>query len=270
MFYNFLQNYKLLFISILIGVFSFSCTDSIKLDLSHLPTQLVVNSVINPDSTIRVYLSQTQDFASPTSIHKYPNASIQLFEDGALVGYLTEQDSFYSMDYHPQINKEYALEIDAEGFETVYAKTRIPARSSISDSYYLFKYRYDDRESSDFTFCEITLNDPAQIENFYEIEVYKVNNYTWFSSRYDTSEVYNLQTNDPAVLAEGLSSYEPSVLLFSDQLLDGKAYQFSFEFSRFNATSINLEYLTDSLDLVLNLRNLSEEYYSFRKSWIKH
>lgn len=91
--------------------------------------QLVLNSILHPDSTIKVSLTKTLPLGRIRS--DFPvvnNAEIRLYEDDALIGQPAFQDSIYVLDYLPKAGKEYSIEVEVPSFQVLRASDVIPER----------------------------------------------------------------------------------------------------------------------------------------------
>lgn len=244
-----------------------NCTEQVDFTYPTDNPQLVVVSAITPNSNIKVRLFRTQNIEDNTD-SRVPNAKIDLYENEVLLGTLTEiSPADYTFNYHPRINANYKLITTAEEFANIVSEEKIPDTSYISDATYIYPFRYDEAEMSNFAACYFTIHEPVNEENFYEITSYYINRYGIEPS---ICEVYNLNSNDPVIISEGITDYKPTTLFFSDKLFNGQDYQFSFEFCRLNAPNYNGQFITDSIDVMVVFRSISKNYYNYRKSWTKH
>jgi hypothetical protein len=150
-----------------IALLVFSCTQEIDLPFPQGKEQLVLNSILHPDSIIKVSLTKTLPLGSTgTDFPIVDNAEIRLYEDGELIGSPSFQDSIYVLDHLPKTGKEYSIEVEVHGFPTVSASDRMPEVIVASTCYEL-----SDRYNFDFVsynaIQHIYVQDTAGIENSY-------------------------------------------------------------------------------------------------------
>jgi len=105
-----------------------SCQKTVSIDVGQIKPRLVVNSILDKDSLIRVQLSKSKSMMdSLQSIDKINDASIKIFEDNILLQILTKGiNGLYSSTIKPKIASDYRLEIDNTIFGHVEATTLIP------------------------------------------------------------------------------------------------------------------------------------------------
>lgn len=105
-----------------------SCQKTVSIDVGQIKPRLVVNSILDKDSLIRVQLSKSKSMMdSFQSIDKINDASIKIFEDNILLQTLTKGiNGLYSSTIKPKVASDYRLEIDNTIFGHVEATTLIP------------------------------------------------------------------------------------------------------------------------------------------------
>jgi len=106
-----------------------SCTQELDIPFPRGKEQLVLNSILHPDSTIKVSLTKTLPLSSTGS--DFPvvdNAAIRMYEDNVLVGMPAYQDSIYILEYLPKAGKEYRIEVEVPGFQVLRASDMVPER----------------------------------------------------------------------------------------------------------------------------------------------
>lgn len=120
-------------LQLLVGsVFFFSCTQELNIPFPRGQEQLVLNSILNPDSTIKVSLTKTLPLGTISS--DFPvvtNAEIRLYEDDVLIGHPVFQDSIYVLDYQPLAGKEYSIVAEVPGHATLRAADTMPRPASV-------------------------------------------------------------------------------------------------------------------------------------------
>ena len=105
-----------------------SCQKTVSIDVGQINPRLVVNSILDKDSLIRVQLSKSKSMMDSTqSIELINSATVKIFEDNILKQTLTKGVSgVFSSSPKPSLTKSYRLEIENTGFGHVEASTLFP------------------------------------------------------------------------------------------------------------------------------------------------
>lgn len=243
------------------------CETIIDLDLPEHESAITLNGIIHPDSAIFVQLSENKFILEEdNSFVPISNADIDLFRGETFLGRFTEiyPRGNYRTDIKPLAGKEYRITVEKSGYNKVEAIARMPDHFPEVE---LISVGL--RPGSGKTFrLTYSLDDPPG-ENYYETLLFQ-----WASfliPETDTSNVvdewrdrlnYTYVDND-------LNQFEdnPTEYLLSDQLFDGKVKEFTIEF-RINDYYFpeGEERKADTIELVLQVRQLSEEYYRYQTS----
>lgn len=258
-----------------------ACETVVEVDVPRDTPKLVANAFINPDSLISVRVSKSKFVLDHTPLTTVDHASVHVFENDALIEKLEfEGQGLYTSSFKPSEGKEYTLQVTADGFEGIEATTFIKNPVPIQE------IRYDTIRTEIGSSCigedcttyyatniklHLKLDDPAEEENFYEIEVYKkalhfsyepdsTGNYYPTDTVIYYQSVY-LSTEDPAVTDlefefEG-EGYYGETLLFSDEIFNGKPYTLDFKTDDY---SINTE------ELIVILKSMDEARYRYLRS----
>ena len=104
------------------------CQKSIMIDVGQIKPRLVVNSILDKDSIIRVQLSKSKSMMDSTqSIDRINDATVKIFENNILKQTLIKGiKGLYSSTIKPIAASDYRIEIDNTGFGHVEASTLIP------------------------------------------------------------------------------------------------------------------------------------------------
>lgn len=107
---------------------SSACQKTVLLDVGIVKPRLVVNSILDKDSIIRVQLSKSRSMVdSSGSIEKINTATVKIFEDNVLMQTLTKGSAgLYNSSIKPKTGKDYRLEVDNTEFGHVQASALIP------------------------------------------------------------------------------------------------------------------------------------------------
>ncbi len=112
----------------LVSCLSFlSCTKELDLLFPQTGEQIVLNSILYPDSLIQVSITKTLPISNADD--KFPvitNAVVRLYENEQLLGNLTFQDSIYVLDYYPKAGQQYSIEVEVPGYAMLTASDVVP------------------------------------------------------------------------------------------------------------------------------------------------
>lgn len=105
-----------------------ACQKTVILDVGLVKPRLVVNSILDKDSIIRIQLSKSKSMIDSTqSLDLISNATVKIFEDNVLKQTMVKgSKGLYSSAVKPQTGKDYRLEIDNTTFGHVQATALIP------------------------------------------------------------------------------------------------------------------------------------------------
>lgn len=259
-------------ISFIFLISIFSCTEIVNFTIPEQEPKLVVSALFNPDSLVRVNLFITQAI-STESPNYLSDAKVELFKENNLIGILNElKNGEYCLNYFPEENSNYSLKISNTPFTEANSQCYLPAKVPVKNAEYVLNAWYNATEMTEMSRCNFVINDPPEVENFYEVIIYELREYE--GSLPEVNSLYTIECNDKAVVAEGLQAYKPTSLLFSDKLFNGMEYNFTFDCS-YIANRIDIingvtEYFTDGKKLMVQLRSVSKSYFDFRRSWTAH
>lgn len=255
---------------LLIFVISISCTKEIEFKTKQIPSKLVLNSLLSADRLINVHLSQTVPLFND-SIPFIENARVELFENDSLVDVLASMgEGMYTSRIYAREGYYYKIKATSPGFEEVsgedYVPELVPIISATADyGLFLYDFQGEIRYGIDFV---TSIQDSPGTDNYYEI-IFA--NKRLKSGRYSL-DIYNSYVNpDPLFSTEDYFGYTPNQFLFSDSYFSGlqKDIRMKMESSYyFPDRNSSLGYLPEGMNIVL--RAVSENYYLFFKSWIKH
>jgi hypothetical protein len=104
------------------------CQKTISIDVGQIQPRLVVNSILDKDSIIRVQLSKSKSMMDSTqSIDRVNVATVKIFQDNVLKQTLTKGiNGLYNSTIKPIVASDYRIEIDNTSFGHVEATALIP------------------------------------------------------------------------------------------------------------------------------------------------
>lgn len=238
-----------------------SCIKEVDYSAPPFTPQLVLSSIINPDSLIKAHVGKTIAITD-TGSAIVANASIFLFENGVLVDTLVYQSQgWYVGHIYPQAGFSYRLETYHPVFSSVSSECSVPSPPQI-DSLFFTVGELLDQEGLPLTRFTLRLSDHDPNINFYELILYSGNPHEPDIQPIPSTRI--TQLDDPTLLADANWDYAPSTLFFSDALFNGMSGEVSFNMMWGGYPT------ADSPPYFIELRNISVSYYQYLKSWSVH
>jgi hypothetical protein len=253
-------------------LFLSSCETTEKIDDFPLrPKKLVVNCYFAEDSAWNFQVSHSLSVLDNADLKAVDNATILLYKGeqfldtikmGEYAGWYRDEENL------PEQDQTYSIEVTSPDFAAVLrAEDFVPLAVPVSDvstiildsSFYEETYPWGSfRRGRVEGIFEISIKDPAQVENYYELSVYTHEiNYDWEDSTivYDyIREVYvNLEDGaQEDFFASG------NDLLFSDYLFDGQNYKVKLNFREWD--------VRPDQEFIIELTSLNRTGYLYKKS----
>ena len=238
-----------------------SCIKEVDYYAPSFTPQLVLSSIINPDSLIKAHVGKTIAITD-TSSAIVENASVFLFENGVPIDTLVYQsDGWYFSHVYPQAGFSYSLETNHPVFSSVSSECSVPPPPQI-DSLFFTVGESLDQEGLPLTRFKLRLDDPDPNINFYQLILYSGNPLDPIIQPMPSTRI--IQLDDPTLIADANWDYAPSTLFFSDALFNGMNGEVSFNLKWGGYPSAG-----DS-PYYIELRNISSSYYQYLKSWSVH
>ena len=252
-----------------------SCDIVIDLDIPEHERVLVVNSILTTDSMINASISHSVGAFDASFISYVNNATVEVYEDGILLGEMDEQVSIsydssgeldstyvYNFNQNPVAGKIYSYEIAHPDYEAVRAETTVPdaVKLNVNDVTLLSEEDYVKHYRVRFSF-----NDAPE-DNFYRLRLRNPNTY-------DGSDYF--ESNDASMISsagvesDGATFYGDEAL-FDDEMFNGTEKEISIDF--FDSKSLWLEEQDDGYEkeYTLELTSVSESYYTYIRSLRAH
>jgi len=243
-----------------------SCEKEVSVALPEIESQLVVNALLVEGSAVKLYLSHSK-MINDSSSAQVSNARISFYQDDQLVDSLSEtEQGVYTGTFIIQANHLYQANIQTDQYpeiwvkDSVVSKPDIPALKRVTiGGYYDNGYYYSD--------AKITVNDPFQTEDFYEIVLYRIN-----SENGKTGILSIFSNDDPVILNEGLPFIQSTGFPFSDEELNGLTKEISVNYNLMWTFYLGDSTVSEEYDpqyrLIIEVRKTSKAYYLFRRSVI--
>lgn len=250
-----------------------SCETTEKIDDFPLrPKKMVVNCYFAEDSAWNFQVSHSLSVLDNAELKAVENASILLYHGEQFLDTIkkNEEDNWYSYDDHlPVEGESYSIEVRSPDFVSVLkAEDFVPLAVDVADvnviildSSYSYTREYEwgsisrGRVAGQF---EISIQDPANVENYYELEVYTIEvDYDWE----DSTIKYVYQRDVYVTMEDGpVDNFFASGgdMLFSDYLFDGQEYDVKLDFNEWDV-AIGQKYY-------VQLTSMNRTGYLYRKS----
>ena len=251
-----------------------SCEMVVDLDIPEHEPVLVVNSVLSTDQPIKTSLSHSIGAFDLNSISSVNNASIEVFEDGELLGLMDvtsvpyynnsgvlDSTYEYHLNQNPIAGKTYTYEIAHDDYENVRAETFVPNAfdlnvqeiSLLSSEEYAQQYRIH------FSFDDDALN-----ENYYRLRLKFISTNYQYNHDFETSVASIISSEGVENDGAAYWGYEA---LFDDDLFNGTQKEISIDFwdwkSYFEEEGYEVNYS-------LELTSISKAYYTYTRSLRAH
>jgi len=129
---------KKYFYIVFLLIFLISCSEVIDIKVDEKEKKIVLNSIITPDSLIKVHLTKSIGVLEADSNVKFiENAQIQLFENDNFIENLTyDKNGYYNSKTFPKIGNIYTLKATNNELQDIETKTTIPTNVAIKNITY--------------------------------------------------------------------------------------------------------------------------------------
>jgi hypothetical protein len=250
------------------GILLNSCIKKLDYDFKDQPKKLVINSILTPDSLVKVYVSSTQNILKTDTII-IDNAVVLLYQNNVFYDTLTYMGKGLYMpkkNLYPCERCVYKVIVKASGYPDADAEVKIPVLNVNYDVHVTYPYGYDQNHEP-ISLFELTFKDAPGEKNYYELMFYvrdspgKFNFLSWG----------DIKSDDNVLKDEGDLDYYINTLLISDKLFNGNDVTVSFKISGLTFRPINN---TSSVPvnnfLYVVLRCVSESHYKYKKYLLRH
>ncbi len=279
---------KKITLSLLFSFLLFSCEDMetvVNLDIPPHTPVLVLNSIIDTDSEVRVLVSHSVGAFEQIIPSCITDAEVLLFENNQFVDTLmidlVNTDSvyyfntlgesqilmnYYTSDIIPNSGSTYSVEVNHPNYESITASTYVP------EDVIIYNIQIDtvtDDEKIGFSF---SFNDDGIQQNSYRLKLFSSCIKTWIDDG-DTVEYplpsgwMMMMSNDPS-FPEGIPfegyTFEGSQVVFTDDLFNGQEKNISID-----VESEGFRY-SDCDTITIQFSTFSDDTYSYYNSLGDH
>ena len=280
---------KKITLSLLFSFLLFSCEDMetvVNLDIPPHTPVLVLNSIIDTDSEVRVLVSHSVGAFEQIIPSCITDAEVLLFENNQFVDTLMidliNTDSvyyfnssfgdsqilmnYYTSDIIPNSGSTYSVEVNHPNYESITASTYVP-EDVIIYNIQIDTVTYDEKIGFSFSF-----NDDGIQQNSYRLKLFSSCIKTWIDDG-DTIEYpipsgwMMMMSNDPSfpggIPFEGYT-FEGSQVVFTDDLFNGQEKNISID-----VESASFRY-SDCDTITIQFSTFSDDTYSYYNSLGDH
>ena len=292
---NIIMKYISQFLIFFTAFFLISCEKEIDFKGKEEAPRMVLNAIINPDSCIKVFLSESQFFLSTNLYDDYKtinDAKVYVWRNGEIIEELTfDGEKNYTGNFIPSIGDKIKITAEHSDYPSVESEeTEIPQTvplitiDTVDFKYYATKYSaiytgdyigdYPDDYPNDTTSTDsiyrvltsskikITFNDPEKIKNYYRIFIGVTDKYYGKSESYNRVYCYSddiVFSNSNMGIAN-TSRYNE----FSDLLFDGETYTLTLCFYLNN--NYDNSNIPDEREITVRLESICESNYKYYSS----
>jgi hypothetical protein len=229
-------------------VIASSCEKIIPIDIPETQRKIVVNGLISPGLPVSVNLTKSLTVLENDDFVYLENASVKLYENGTLLGTMTQDTG---------VGNSYKLTVDYKDLASVEAETTIPEGVEIASwdtSKIMNEWGIEGLK------LNVVFDDPADQENIYGYSVYLT---------YKEFDYLNMRPTGKWLTQIGyVSEGEDTFIEDENHYYGGKTY---FEDHIFNGQRKTLDLrlygfdylLSDTIRVDINLEQVSPEFYKY-------
>jgi hypothetical protein len=223
-----------------------SCSEKINIELKSEP-QYVVNCLFSPDKNIHLFVFKTTNILN-NNIETGNNIPVELFSGDDLIWEgKTNENGVSIIPVIPEIVQSYSIRVEGSQNLALSASDTVPDKINILKAEYTYPV-YTDKYHTQFGKLSVSFNDDPNRVNYYEIVLLNAR---------DSSINLTFNVNHPVVTLDNENDPNPpGSLLFTDELFEGQ--------------QLKLDIFTDSEKPLVVLKNISRNYYEYKKSLNAH
>ena len=281
---------KINYISFILGILliTAACEKNVDIDIDEIEPMIVMNGLLQTDSTVQIYLSRTRHILDNVQLSSLGGATVEISgPDGNPVSLVYGKDQLYRTDQIKiEAGKEYTVTASADGFNSVSAVSTMPKKVNIRKIDTLsVRNEWGEKQIS----FDILIEDPPDETNYYMLSlkaripvkyidiieridtlyVDPVKDTVILGYVYDTLEYFIPRIDNIYVESEDLAveqnDYFSNRIIFSDKLFDGKTYSFNGSFYDWFLWEAG-----DSATVYISLQSVDEHYYKYIDSRADH
>jgi hypothetical protein len=232
------------------------CEKTVSIDVGQIKPRLVVNSILDKDSIIRVQLSKSKSMMdSLQSIDRVNDATVKIFEDNILKQTLTKGiNGLYNSTFKPKLTSDYRIEIDNTVFGHVEANAMIPLTPNQITA--IQTTELTPGSAPQYIKFKIGLKDDGIASEYYYLRAFLI------------KKNYAPGANSKYVIACRLGS-DDNIVVVDDQTLMGVVFNnASFVKSNYELIVYTNTRITTDYNLWFELSGITSDYYKYLVSII--
>ncbi|MBR1643825.1 MAG: DUF4249 domain-containing protein [Bacteroidales bacterium] len=211
-----------------------ACTEVIDIDLEQTKPYIVVNSIIDADTTVKVSLSYSRFFLEGGDFRKINDANVVVKRNGSPMTLSSVDQGDYIFAETVHAGDILDLCVVVPGYDTVTASTQVPSTPDVSAKGGLRFVEQRDEYGGLSVTGRLTLRlyDKPGVQYYYVQIFSHINSSDNGSSKYficNNPLVNNIASSDILSQLESELDGETNELYFSDELFDGKDIDISFD-----------------------------------------
>jgi hypothetical protein len=264
-----------------------SCEKNIDIDIDEITPMIVLNGLIESDSSVSISLSRTRHILDNKEVSTLKNGTVELFDThGNSANLVWNSQGRYETDnFQIAPGEEYRITAKAEGYYDVEATCVIPEKIEIKRLDTLSVY---DEWNEEALSLGIVFEDDPNEDNYYQLSLmakyYQLQ--VDYIQRYDTLYVDIIK--DTVIMGFVMDTIETSIpyyenvwfqtedliieewdnsggVVFSDRLIQGKEYSM-----RGTIYTGYRMWSADTSSIYINLHSITKDYYDYLTSYQKH
>jgi len=279
---------KKIILSILVCSVLFSCEDMLQtvvtIDIPPHEAVLVLNSIIETDTEIRVLVSHSVGAFEQNTPSCITDAEVLLFENNQFVDTLSidlintdtmmfyneygEMEllmNYYTSDIIPNSGSTYSVKVNHPSYESITASTYIP------EDIIVYNIQIDTVTDPDKIGFSFSFNDNGIQENYYRLKLFSSCMKTWIDDGDTVEDGYSgrmiMMSNDPSfpsdIPFDGYTFIDQQVV-FTDDLFNGQEKNISID-----VESKGYRY-SDCDTVTIQFSTFSDDTYSYYNSLEDH
>ncbi|MDN5214332.1 DUF4249 domain-containing protein [Fulvivirgaceae bacterium BMA12] len=227
---------------------------------------LVLNSIINPDSVIKVNLSKSWYVLLDEREQFIEGATIDIYEEDKYLGQL-DHDGFgvyTNSNLVPKKGGNYRIEVSKEGYEDIFSEATIPQRPALISKIKIDTILSDGIKRLKF---KVEIDDRVG-EDYYEFIIFGYNRNYEFNEEtgtyllIDSVNIPIWSETEDLIIDEFQREGTNLDYVFSDNFFEGKKYSLSIDPGIFIYDTSTPQFTT----VTVVLRNVNKDYFLYKRS----
>ncbi len=282
------NKHKYILAGLLLSLMLGSCEKNVEIDIEEIDPMIVMNGLLQADSTVDIFLSRTRHILDNKELSSLPDATVSITDtEGNSTILQYGSNRLYSSGAFRIIpGKSYTVSASAPGYNPVEATCRIPEIIPVKsidttslvnewgEKKIAFEIAFDDPEG-ETNYYMLSLNARVDVVNLEIVQridtlyIDPVKDTVVTGIVFDTIEHHYPRYENLYIESEDLAieqwDYYSNRIIFSDKLFNGRTY-------RFNGSYYNwfLWDAADSSTVYISLQAIDEHYFKYIDSREDH